>query len=45
MLLPLGRRTYTGGNVRRNIKTVEIFAHLWNCSVNDLLVSFDGFLI
>jgi hypothetical protein len=29
-------------NVRQNIKIVEIFAHFWNCSVNDLLVSFDG---
>ena len=45
MLLHLGRRTYTGWNVIQNIKIVEIFAHLWNCSVNNLLVSFDGFLI
>jgi len=29
-------------NVRQNIKIVEIFAHFWNCSINDLLVSFDG---
>lgn len=29
-------------NVRQNIKIVEIFAHLWDCTVNDLLVSFDG---
>ena len=29
-------------NVRENVKIVEIFAHLWGCSVNDLLVSFDG---
>ena len=29
-------------NVRQNIKIVEIFAHFWGCSVNDLLVSYDG---
>ena len=29
-------------NVRQNIKIVEIFAYFWNCSVNELLVSFDG---
>jgi ectoine hydroxylase-related dioxygenase (phytanoyl-CoA dioxygenase family) len=29
-------------DVRQNIKIVEIFAYFWNCSVNDLLVSFDG---
>lgn len=29
-------------DVRQNIKIVEIFAHFWNCDVNDLLVSFDG---
>jgi len=28
--------------VRQNIKIVEIFAYFWGCSVNDLLVSFDG---
>jgi hypothetical protein len=32
-------------NVRQNIKIVEIFAYLWKCSVNDLLVSFDGLSI
>ena len=29
-------------NVRQNIKIVEIFAYFWGCTVNDLLVSFDG---
>ncbi len=29
-------------NVRQNVKIVEIFAYFWECSVNDLLVSFDG---
>ena len=29
-------------NVRQNIKIVEIFAHFWGCSVEELLVSFDG---
>jgi len=29
-------------NVRQNIKIVEIFAHFWGCSINDLLVSYDG---
>ena len=29
--------------VRQNLKIVKIFAKLWNCSVNDLLVSFDAF--
>jgi hypothetical protein len=29
-------------NLRQNIKIVEIFAHFWDCSVDDLLVSFDG---
>jgi hypothetical protein len=29
-------------NVRQNIRIVEIFAHFWECDVNDLLVSFDG---
>jgi len=29
-------------DVRQNIKICEIFAHLWNCNINDLLVSFDG---
>ena len=29
-------------NIRQNLKIVEIFAHFWKCSVNDLLVSFDG---
>ena len=29
-------------NVRQNMKIVEIFAHFWDCDVNDLLVSFDG---
>ena len=29
-------------NIRQNIKIVEIFAHFWGCTVNDLLVSFDG---
>jgi len=29
-------------NVRQNIKIVEIFAHFWECSVEELLVSFDG---
>jgi hypothetical protein len=29
-------------DVRQNIKIVEIFAHFWNCGINDLLVSFDG---
>jgi Phytanoyl-CoA dioxygenase (PhyH) len=28
--------------VRQNRKIVEIFANLWNCDVNELLVSFDG---
>lgn len=29
-------------DVRQNIKIVEIFAYFWGCSVNELLVSFDG---
>lgn len=29
-------------DLRQNINIVEIFAYLWNCDVNDLLVSFDG---
>jgi len=29
-------------DVRQNIKIVEIFAELWECDINDLLVSFDG---
>lgn len=34
--------TQASWNVRQNIKIVEIFAHFWECSVNDLLVSYDG---
>ena len=34
--------TQASWNVRQNIKIVEIFAHFWNCGVNELLVSFDG---
>ncbi len=34
--------TQASWNVRQNIKIVEIFAHFWGCSVNDLLVSYDG---
>ena len=29
-------------NLRQNPKCANIFAKLWNCDVNDLLVSFDG---
>lgn len=29
-------------DIRQNLKIVEIFAHFWECNVNDLLVSFDG---
>lgn len=29
-------------DVRQNIKIVEIFAYFWGCTVNELLVSFDG---
>lgn len=29
-------------DLRQNPKIVEIFAHFWGCSVNELLVSFDG---
>lgn len=29
-------------NIRQNPKIVEIFAHLWKCKKEDLLVSFDG---
>jgi len=29
-------------DLRQNRKIAEIFATLWNCDVNDLLVSFDG---
>jgi hypothetical protein len=29
-------------DVRQNIKIVEIFAYIWKCDINDLLVSFDG---
>lgn len=29
-------------DVRQNPKIVEIFAHFWDCSSEDLLVSFDG---
>jgi len=34
--------TQSSWDVRQNIKIVKIFAHLWNCSVDELLVSFDG---
>lgn len=34
--------TQASWNVRQNIKIVEIFAYFWGCSINDLLVSFDG---
>jgi hypothetical protein len=29
-------------NIRQNINIVTIFAYIWNCSVDELLVSFDG---
>jgi ectoine hydroxylase-related dioxygenase (phytanoyl-CoA dioxygenase family) len=29
-------------DVRQNMNIIEIFAHFWNCQVEDLLVSFDG---
>ena len=29
-------------DLRQNEKIVDIFAHFWKCSANDLLVSFDG---
>jgi Phytanoyl-CoA dioxygenase (PhyH) len=29
-------------NVRQNVNIVEIFAYLWGCEVDELLVSFDG---
>jgi hypothetical protein len=29
-------------DVRQNVKLVSLFAHLWKCSNEDLLVSFDG---
>lgn len=29
-------------DVRQNVKIVEIFAHLWDKEINDMLVSFDG---
>ncbi len=34
--------TQASWDVRQNIKIVEIFAHFWECDVNELLVSFDG---
>lgn len=30
-------------NLRQNPKIVDIFAHFWKCSAEELLVSFDGF--
>jgi len=30
-------------NIRQNPNVVSVFAELWNCAINDLLVSFDGF--
>ena len=30
-------------DVRQNVKLVKIFAKLWECEINDLLVSFDSF--
>lgn len=34
--------TQASWDARQNINIVEIFAHFWGCTVNDLLVSFDG---
>lgn len=34
--------TQVSWDVRQNIKIVEIFAYFWDCTINDLLVSFDG---
>jgi len=34
--------TQASWDVRQNIKIVEIFAYFWKCSVEELLVSFDG---
>ena len=34
--------TQSSWDLRQNINIVEIFAYFWDCSVNDLLVSFDG---
>lgn len=34
--------TQASWDVRQNTKIAEIFAHFWNCDMNDLLVSFDG---
>ena len=51
-LHPLHSQLYKGWNsshaqilwdMRQNIKFVKIFAKLWNCDINDLLVSFDSF--
>ena len=34
--------TQASWDVRQNIKIVEVFAYFWKCSVEELLVSFDG---